>query len=68
MDLKVIQTAYLLLLPHIKQLLPVTFCNTSAGIVAELKCDKCMYVHTPILAEGKTDMKSEIFTKISKQV
>ena len=40
------------LLTHTKQLLLVPFCDTTAGIGAEMKCDT--------QREGQTDVKSEI--------
>ena len=38
-SLRVIQNAYFSLLTHTKQLLAVSFCDDTAGIGAELKCD-----------------------------
>ena len=48
--------AYFSFLTHTKQLLLVTFCETTAGNRKKWKCDVRMDVRT----EGQTDVKSEI--------
>ena len=50
------QDAYFSFLTHAKQLLLVTFCETTAGNRKKWKCDVRTYGRT----EGQTDVKSEI--------
>ena len=53
--LKVTENAYFLLLTHTKQLLLVTFCDTTAGIGASFRTDT-----RRTAAEGQTDVEVEI--------
>ena len=56
--LKVDQNAYFLLVTHTKQLLLVTFCDTTAGI---RKDGSVTHRRTDRRMERQTVMKSEIF-------
>ena len=64
MDLRglvVTKNAYLLLLTHIKQLLLVTLCNTTAGIGnSKVGRRDAGTPPTPPTPEGQTDVKVEI--------
>ncbi len=55
--LRVTQDAYFSLLSHTKQLLLVTFSDTTAGIGASFRTDARTHAHP---AEGQTDVEVEI--------
>ena len=57
--LRVTQDAYFSLLSHAKQLLLVTFSDTTAGIGASFRTDPCTN-GLRIAAEGQTDVEVEI--------
>ena len=48
------QNAYFSLMTHTKQLLIVTFCDTTAGIAASFQ------THSRMTVEGQTDVEVEI--------
>ena len=56
--LRVTQDAYFSLMTHTKQLLLVTFCDTTAGILVIFRTDG--RTHVKRTAEGQTDVEVEI--------
>ena len=53
---------------HTKQLLLVTLCDATAGILEIVKCDGCCMSYVHRMPQGQADMKVEIVMKIVKQI